>query len=279
MIVRKMSIDDTDFALSLTSGEGWSDIKSDFESLISYSPAAAFVGEEDGRRIGMISAVSYGNLGFIGSLIVVRDCRNKGHGTNLMKHAIEHLSGLGVKTLMLDAVEAAIPVYRKLGFSTVCRSLRMKGVVEARRTDNVRPMTRRDLPTVLTIDQAHFGADRSHFLKRTWSLFPEFCKTLDIGKSVQGYVMGSPGNDFIRIAPWIVNGGVHRGEDLLRELAAQSGGKALRMGVLERDTTTVELLKTLGFEEVSSSYRMIHGDSSIVGLSQGIHAIGSPAKG
>jgi len=279
MIVRKMSIDDTDFALSLTSGEGWSDIRSDFESLISYSPTAAFVGEEDGRRIGMVSAVSYGKLGFIGSLIVVRDCRNKGHGTNLMKHAIEHLSGLGVKTLMLDAVEAAIPVYRKLGFSTVCRSLRMKGVVEARRTDNVRPMTRRDLPTVLTIDQAHFGADRSHFLKRTWSLFPEFCKTLDIGKSVQGYVMGSPGNDFIRIAPWIVNGGVHRGEDLLRELAAQSGGKALRMGVLERDTTTVELLKTLGFEEVSSSYRMIQGDSSIVGLSQGIHAIGSPAKG
>jgi len=279
MIVRKMNIDDIDFALSLTSGEGWSDIRSDFENLISYSPTAVFVGEKHGRRVGMVSAVSYGMLGFIGSLIVVRDCRNKGHGTSFMKHAIGHLRGLGVKTLMLDAVEAAIPVYRKLGFSTVCRSLRMKGVVEARRTDNVRPMTRRDLSTVLVIDRAHFGADRSHFLKRTWALFPEFCKTLCIGKTVQGYVMGSPRNDFIRVAPWIVNEGVHRGEDLLGELAAQSGGKALRMGVLERDSTTVELLNTLGFEEVSSSYRMVQGDPAVAGLSQGIHAIGSPAKG
>jgi hypothetical protein len=76
-----------------------------------------------------------------------------------------------------------------------------------------------------------------------------------------------------------VNEGVHRGEDLLGELAAQSGGKALRMGVLERDSTTVELLNTLGFEEVSSSYRMVQGDPAVAGLSQGIHAIGSPAKG
>ncbi len=279
MIVRKMSIDDTDFALSLTSGEGWSDIRSDFESLISYSPTAAFVGEEDGRRVGMVSAVSYGKLGFIGSLIVVRDCRNKGHGTNLMKHAIGHLRGLGVKTLMLDAVEAAIPVYRRLGFSTVCRSLRMKGVVEARRTDNVRSGTKRDLSTVLAIDRAHFGADRSHFLKRTWSLFPEFCKTLHVGKTIQGYVMGSPRNDFVRVAPWIVNEGAHRGEDLLGELAAQSGGKALRMGVLERDSTTVELLNELGFEEVSSSYRMVQGDPEVAGPARGIRAIGSPAKG
>ena len=70
----------------------------------------------------MISAVSYGSIGFIGSLIVLPDYRNQGIGTALMKHAIECLENTGARALMLDAVQKAVPVYERLGFNRVCNS-------------------------------------------------------------------------------------------------------------------------------------------------------------
>ena len=107
MHIRVMTLEDIDFALKLTSQEGWSDIRSDFVSLITYKPAGAFIIEEHKSLVGMISVVSYGVFGFIGSLIVLPNYRQRGFGSELMRYAMTYLQNNGSKTIRIGYLKHA----------------------------------------------------------------------------------------------------------------------------------------------------------------------------
>ncbi len=279
MHIRPMTLDDIDFALRLTSQEGWSDIRSDFASLITYKPTGAFVAEEHKTLVGMVSAVSYGVFGFIGSLIVLSKHRQKGIGSELMQHAIAHLHKNGSNIIMLDAVETAIHVYESLGFSVFCKSLRMKSVIEGSISPHVRYMTEDDLDTVFALDRNQFGGDRTHFLLSRFVEFPSLCKVLTKNNQIQGYIMGSHRRGLVRIAPWVVKNPMTNDIDMIRSIAIEAKGIPLALGLLECNTKAASILKHLGLTETAPSSRMILGNSTDMSFSDGIFAIGSPAKG
>jgi predicted N-acetyltransferase YhbS len=277
--IRPMESADIDFALALTSREKWSDIRTDFELLIAHSPQAAFVGMEDDKPMGMISAVVYGKTGFIGSLIVLDEYRGKGNGTRLVRFAIDFLERQGVHTMMLDAVPEAVPMYTRLGFKPVCKSLRFTGTVNGSISENVRNITPADIPRVTNLDRIAFGNDRSHFLTTRIRDSPDLCYILLDSSDITGFALGSNRPNTIRIAPWIMAKPHPESGDLIRAISMKSQGKGISLGVLESNQLATKLCRAIGLREATHSIRMARSESSVRPFSEMEYAIGSPAKG
>ncbi|MHA2378273.1 MAG: GNAT family N-acetyltransferase [Candidatus Thorarchaeota archaeon] len=279
MEIREMLTDDLDFALSLTEAEGWSSIRRDFEELLLFDPHGCFVGEEDGISIGMVCALSYGPFASIGNLIVVNDFQGQGKGAELMEHAMDYVKNKGTDVMMLDSVPDAVPLYERLGFKKVCRSLRLAGYVEPRLSQRVRPMEGKDLMHILSVDRKYFGASRFLFISSGLAACPEFSIVVEVDGEIAGYVMGSERHGHVRLAPWIMSDHPEMAEDVLRDFAVQAGGLEIRAGVLETSRRAIGVYKACGLIEKGHSWRMVRGTEEKIEFSDEIYAIGSPMRG
>jgi ribosomal protein S18 acetylase RimI-like enzyme len=279
MKIRCMTKADIDFAIGLTSKEGWSSTRTDFEELLVFDSHGCFIGEVKDKRVGMVCAIPYGKFGNIGNLIVIDDYRGRGRGAMLMGHAVSYLSKKGVSAIFLDSVQLAVTLYERLGFRKICKSLRLAGGVAREDSDQVRLMKNSDLDNVLAIDKLHFKADRSLFLKSCYENNPRFCTVLEIDNNIAGYIFGSPRKSSVKIGPWVMNERHEKAEVLLRAFAAETGKKMIQLGVLESNVPAVRLMQKLGFTETPHSWRMARGGPKYIDFSKGMYAIHSPARG
>ncbi len=279
MQVRPMLHEDLDFALAMTSAEGWTSTRRDFEELLEYDPLGCFIGEIEAEPIGMVCAVSYQKFGFVGNLIVDKSCRGQQCGRTLMEHAMRYLQTHGAQSILLDGVPEAVTLYERLGFRKICRSLRLEGVMVGEGSRDVRPMRQDDLTPIARLDASLFGGRRDRFLRMRYAAYPEYCKLLEIDDEIHGYIMGSTSGDSIRIGPWAMMKSGTSTERLLLGFAQDAAKRTLKAGVLENNTESLDLLHKYGFKEVSFSWRMICGRDTEATLSTGLYAICCPARG
>ena len=280
-VFRTMSATDLPFAASCAADEGWSDeTLEEFEGFHSHDPDGCFVLEEGGCRIGIGIATSYGEYGFIGEIIIRPDYRIYGLGRQLMDHAVSYLTKRGVRHICLDGVPKAAAFYEQAGFRRVCRSLRFIGSIQGRPNLQVRPMTAGDLESVFGLDLAAFGADRSFFLNRLFSLNPELSKVLEDNGKVHGYVFGRRSSGLVWAGPWYADDQVEQPEHLIESAAIDAAGLPIGLGVLEANNRAVSLVRSLGFSlRRNPSWRMVMGTSDRLGISGHLYAIGSAARG
>jgi GNAT superfamily N-acetyltransferase len=281
MIIRRMRESDLDFVVECITGEGWlGETEHVIRGFLQYDSDGCLVGEEDGRRVGMCVGVSYGECGFLGELIVVKDQRGRGLGRQLLEYCVEYLHNRGCRSVYLDGDYPAVRIYERVGFRHVCRSLRFLGQVQERPHEHVRPMTLADIDIVSRIDKEVFGADRRFFLEYRLRLFPRLCRTVITDGAISGFGLGQPGNGVISIGPWVVLDGVERPADLLESIAAEADGRKLRLGILETNSRALRELRALqGLTETEPSWRMVLGPDAGLGNSERLYAIGSAAKG
>jgi GNAT superfamily N-acetyltransferase len=272
---------DLDFAVACTTAEGWgSETRPVFEGFLAHDPAGCFVAEAEDERVGICIAASYQEYGFVGELIVVEERRGRGIGRRLLEHAVLYLRSRGAQNILLDGVPAAVPLYERVGFRRLCRSLRFMGTLQGRSHPRVRAMQAADLKTISQIDQAAFGADRRFFLERRLALYPELCKVLEGDGEIASFIMGQRMSDAVSVGPWVVQRGIERPGDLLESLAAEVGGDCLNLGILETNSEAVATVRSFGFvERPNPSWRMVLGPSGELGSSTQSYAIGSAAKG
>lgn len=279
MEIREMTSADLGFAISLTEAVGWSSVKRDFEELLLFDPRGNFVGEEEGVPIGMVCALSYGPFASIGNLIVVDEFRGKGKGAELMEHAMDYVKNKGTDVMMLDSVPAAVPLYERLGFKKVYRSLRLAGYVEPKLSQRVRPMEGKDLMHILSVDRNHFGASRFLFISSGLAACPEFSIVVEVEGDIAGYAMGSERHGHVRLAPWIMSDHTEFAKSVLQDFAVQARGLEIRVGVLETSRRAIGVYKACGLKEKGHSWRMVRGAKERIEFSDGIYAIGSPMRG
>jgi predicted N-acetyltransferase YhbS len=274
-----MEANDIPFAMGLTASEGWSDIPSDFEALLGYSPNAVFVAERSKEKLGMVSAVSYGAFGFIGCLIVQKERRNRGIGTELTRYAADHLERLGNERIFLDAVQEAIPLYERLGFRRVCYSMRFRGCVQCRPDSRIRPIHDDDIPSVLALDMRVFGADRSYFLRHSLDNYRNTCRVATQDGRIMGYCLATQTQKVLRIGPLVVDSSADTAECLIRGVTYEEGLVRASVGVLERNSEAIALYRNIGLQETTPSVRMIRGGPVPERVCGEEFGIGSPARG
>ncbi len=281
LTIRRMDATDLAFAAQCTEREGWaSETLSSFEGFYQHDPDGCLLAEHAGHPAGICIATPYGRSGFVGELIVRPEMRSQGIGTALLHHAVAYLRERGVAIVYLDGVVKAVPLYERLGFRKVCRSLRFSGTLAGWQHAHIRPMQASDLASVFTLDRHAFGADRSFFLAYGLKLFPELCYVMIEDGKLCGFIVGRRGEGWAAAGPWVMADTDCDALPLLARLADAAGAVSIGVGVLESNHIAVELIRSLGFtSREDSPWRMALGPSNDLGASPQCFAVGTAAKG
>ena len=271
---------DLDFCLEMFRITGWGNTADDVLRMISYEPGGCFVASMDGGDVGMVGSIGYGEVGYLGNLVVRPEHRGRGIGTTLMKRAMEHLLETGVESIRLDAVPKGIPLYERLGFREESPSFRFTGPATVKGSTGCQRMVERDLPEVSELDLRLFGAPRGRVLRRVHADFHGLCFVALEGPRITGYIMAKEGEGRMRIGPWICEPnkpGI--AEKLLHRLMDEVAGSTLWAGVPEGNRGSAEVLERNGFSRGPSSHRMCYGECGEIGIAEGIFGVGGPDKG
>ncbi len=278
--IREMTAGDLDFCLEMFRITGWGNTADDVRRMISYEPGCCFAASLGGEDVGMVGSIGYGEVGYLGNLIVLPEYRGRGIGAALMNEAMEHLLDSGAKSIRLDSVPKAIPLYQRLGFREESLSLRFTGRASEKGSKGCERMMESDLPAVLSLDQEFFGVPRGKVLMRVYADFPGLCFVAREGSRLVGFIMAKEGEGRTRIGPWICKpneGGI--AENLLHRLMDEVAGSTVWAGVPEGNRGSVEILERNGFISGPSSHRMCHGECGDTGIVEGIFGVGGPDKG
>ena len=278
--IRVMTHGDIDFVMRLQELVGWGNTRADAERSLYYEPGGCFIASRNGVDVGIVNSFLYGEVGFIGNLIVAPETRGGGIGAALMNHAIRRLTSEGAGTIRLDGVQKAISLYERLGFKGEYWSLRYNSVASKAPHHSIEPMVREDLEKVSALDRRFLGLDRAQMLKRVQHDFPELCFKASKGGVFHGFIMAKPGVSNVRVGPWICDPKHSEyAEPLLNALSSKVDGRKLWIGIPELNKASVKIIEAKRFTPMPSSLRMCYGVCKKVEDTSGIFGVGAPDKG
>jgi GNAT superfamily N-acetyltransferase len=201
--VRRLGPDDLKRCVALSVDRGWSPEQAKWSLLLAASEVFG-VDAPDGR--GLAGAVVLtrwaADYAAVGMMLVAARYGRRGLGRALMEHVL-NAAGDGA-TVTLFATDMGRPLYEKLGFAAVRRNVSFVGRFRPSRAaspaaspagspGSVRPAAEADLPAILALDRAAFGADRGQILTRLPALADQvavFAAGGPAGTGIAGYGAG-----------------------------------------------------------------------------------------
>lgn len=292
VLIRLWKRSDLDYVADSVRREGWRHVKRDIERCWRFEPNGCFIAEVAGKPVGHVFSVRYDEVGWIGLLIVNPENRGRGIGAALMKKAIGYLQERGVETMRLEAVEKAVPLYKRLDFIEEFVSLRFskrqkqaenktrstKGDSES----NISDVKDEDVDQIASFDSDYFGVNRLRVLKSLYQDEPKGnCFMARKSRRVIGYIMSRKITDAYWIGPWVCENSETAGM-LLRACVNAIDRKAkteLRLGMPALNTAGIRLVDRYGFNLTGKSVRMICGKPDYFGDVKRVYGIGGPEKG
>jgi len=257
---RRMRSNDFAFAIRLTDTMHWDLTEKDFRFMMALEPEGSFVASDGRARIGVITTVSFGEIGWIGNVMVKPSHRSKGVGAELVKHAMRYLAEKGVAAIGLYSYENTVQFYEKLGFISDLAFVRLVGHGSTAHSNArlVKNMTKRDLQAAVDLDNSCLGWSRERLLKHIFRASKDLCCVAREGYSVVGFVMA----DWYRqeIGPLVCQ--PNRDDEALHLINAELSklaGTEVRIGVSETKRKIVDALRDMEFREEFTVVRMYWG--------------------
>jgi GNAT superfamily N-acetyltransferase len=258
-----MCPEDFEFAAELANTMNWNMAPEDFQFAATLEPEGCFVAKQDSERVGIATCISYGNIGWFGNLIVKRNTRNHGAGSQLVKHAIEYLRSKGVKTIGLYAYPNLANFYGKLGFvqDEDFLVLNAESLI-AMPAETLKQVERRNLAAVEKFDSQCFGADRRKLLESIILEKGNLSYCLFENNVVVGYVAATVYETMAWIGPLNCRGGRHDvAISLIEATLAKLNGKNVFLAIPKRETALTDLLLKYGFIKDFSVCSMFFGNA------------------
>lgn len=147
-----------DGALRLSRAAGWPHRLEDWQMSLALSEGRAVL-TDSGDVAGTIFLTPFGTDAATISLVIVDErMRGRGLGRKLMQAALDLA---GMRPLRLTATEDGQPLYQSMGFEAVGMIVQQQGTVApVAAPTSVLPARPMDLPAIVELDRAAFGADR-----------------------------------------------------------------------------------------------------------------------
>jgi GNAT superfamily N-acetyltransferase len=173
--VRRLTHDDVEGALALSSTAGWNQRVDEWRLLIDLAPAGSFAASIRNRIVGTAIGIDYGAFSWIAMMLVDPAYRGRGLGRRLLQAALDAVPAH--TPVRLDATPAGRPLYRAHGFedeATLTRwvaetPIRVPEAADgAGNASAVRRLSADDLPGVAAFDARVFGGSRRAVLR--WAL-------------------------------------------------------------------------------------------------------------
>jgi GNAT superfamily N-acetyltransferase len=180
--LREMTSEDLAAAHALSREAQWPHRLEDWDFMLRVG--LGVVAERGGAVVGTAMGWTYGaDAATVGMVIVSPDCRGGGVGRKLMNAIIERL---GDRTILLNATDVGLPLYKSLGFKAVGGVHQHQGaafsvpIIALRAHERVRPMGAGAAAVIAELDRKATGLERG-------ALFAELLKT------AQGVVLDRDG--------------------------------------------------------------------------------------
>ncbi|HEX3515271.1 MAG TPA: GNAT family N-acetyltransferase [Trebonia sp.] len=260
---------------------GWWPERAKWSLLVAASDAWGIDAPDGQGLAGTVVLTRWGaDCAAIGMMLIASRYGGRGLGRGLMEHA---LRAAGEASVSLFATNSGRPLYDKLGFRPVRRSVAFRGHFRvgpqinnskkrserdeaaslAQSSGNVRVATEADLPAILTLDRAAYGADRERILSRL-PAFAERIVVLEASEGIVGYAAAWRTEAYTMIGPLMAPDGA-AAKRLITELAEHST-VAVR---LDLDPDRPELpswARAHGLEPTERTVLMTHGDLTPRGI-------------
>ncbi len=253
LTIRRMERAEVDLAIEWAAAEGWNPGLDDADCFYSSDPEGFFMAFLDGKPVGSVSAVRYGDkFGFIGLFIVRPEFRGGRLGIHLGKTALERLDG---RNIGLDGVLKKVENYKTYGFHYAYKNIRFELHGGGTSAGNCEPLSDFGFAEISRYDAAIFGTARDVFL-RSW-LAQKNALALGVKASSRlagygvirkcrvGYKIGPLFADELSIA-----------EKLLDGLLLHAGNDPVYIDVPEPNKTALKLVKRCAAKEVFETARM-----------------------
>jgi GNAT superfamily N-acetyltransferase len=272
--IRRLGLDDLRRCVALSVDRGWSPERAKWALLLGCAEAFGIDAPDrdaSGRLAGAVVLTRWGpDLASVGMMLVATRYARRGLGRALMEHL---LTEAGEATVTLFATDMGRPLYEKLGFLPVRRSVSFVGTLRPGRCDPgarpgrvgpgvlaecIRPAAEADLPSILAVDKAAFGADRGRIL----TLLPGFAEhlaVLETEQGISGYAAAWGTLPSSAIIGPVVAPDAEAAKRLVADLAAKVSGPIR----LDLDPDRPELpawAHARGLEPVSRNAVMARGD-------------------
>jgi len=278
--IRRMRAGDFDFAARLSNVESWDNSSDDFRRILRVQPGGSFVATEKKRRVGIVTTISYGILGWIGNVVVSRRYRKLGIGSWLVKHAILHLRKKGARTIGLFSYKRNLPFYQRLGFKIDASYLRLVGKGRALTSEGPKSIHTKDFKRILTYDRKCLRHHRDRLLRELFGRFRDSSFVTLRDGEVLGYIVGKNYGTTCEIGPWLCSRKeISIAMGLLRAVLNASIGKPVEITVPGTNRQALRLLRNHGFEDQGSVVRMYYGDRAGLTDDRYIFAAESLEKG
>jgi ribosomal protein S18 acetylase RimI-like enzyme len=281
--IRPWVAEDIDYVFDSVSRERWGHTRHDIERCWHWERGGCLVAEEEQERVGHVSAISYGGLGWIGLLIVSPERRGRHIGTALMTKAINHLRKSGAETIRLEAVEEAVPLYASLGFTEEFESLRYGGRMRSAKrlssTSRASLVQSEDLDGLAVFDSGYFGSRRDRVLRVLEKENTQHCFLVKGAKPL-GYVMCRKTQNGYWMGPWACADPAIAEELLDAALESINEPNAiLRFGFPSINEEMRMLMDERNFKLGGKSIRMVLGKGGYRGKPEHVFGIAGPEKG
>lgn len=227
VIIRNLSMAEVAVAHRLAVNEGWNQTERDWQRLTELLPEGCLAAFQSEQLLGTISAITYGDLAWIGMMLVAPEQRGKGIGKMLLRHAIRHCELNRVRRIGLDATPSGRPLYESFGFVSFGEVERWQGFGLAADVLDSRPSLRQvELQAICHFDELAFQPSRHALLLLLLddcAIAPSLSRVQD--GTLRGYALARPGARASYIGP-VVALEPHTAailiDDILERLAGQA---------------------------------------------------------
>ena len=285
-----MTLGDIPAGLGLCRANGWNQVGDDWRMFLESPRGRGFVAMKNGAVVGTVTFIRYDTVSWIAMMLVERQHRGAGIGSQLLQEALGVLKE--EPCVGLDATPAGEPLYRRHGFVQSCELVRMKTKIEGRRFQagrsgtapsghgsvRVSAMRAADLPDVFARDRKAFGGDRGFVLSSLYKRAPQCAWLAKNGDELLGYCFGRPGHLFHQLGPIVAER-----EDVARELAArclsEHDGKRFVIDAPREAPEWLSWLQAAGFIEERPLLRMYRGAPATHTLPSSHFGIAGPEFG
>jgi GNAT superfamily N-acetyltransferase len=224
MQIGTLQREDVPGALRLSTQARWNQLEADWQRLVDVWPKLALVGKVDGQVAATATLARYGDVAWVGMVLVDEAFRGRGFGGKIMDAIIAKAGEEGINVLGLDATDLGKPVYAKRGFiegvgidrRVLAADDREPGRSPAERVHD------REWPALLALDRSCFGMDRSALLDHLRHEPGARCEVVRERGKVVAFGFRRPGRTAEHIGPIVGKG--HAAESVIASLASPSDG-------------------------------------------------------
>ena len=258
--VKNMSTNDITFAVRLANTMDWNLAEGDFKFMMELEPKGCFTLFCDSERVGIVTTISFGNIGWLGNLIVTEQHRKKGAGSMLASHAVKYLKHNNVETVGLYAYTETVPFYERLGFTCDSHFIVLNGTSFSSPTDShIRKGGKADIQKIIDYDCSSLGFSRRKLLEPILLNSDNRCYIYE-NREMAGYAIAKVYQGMAEAGPVVCHQGCNEiAINLSKAVLNSLDGLEVSMCIPEKQMALLGILKRHGFSEKFRVVRMFHG--------------------